>query len=133
ICEYWSDKAKRWIQADAQLDDVHRDHLPINFDCTDLGDDAFIAAGQAWKLARSGKVSPDAFGHADARGFWFLRVNVHRDLLALTNQYMSRWDTWRLSTPASKVLSPAEMASADRLAEQSEAIDLNSGEFDRLK
>lgn len=133
ICEYWSDKAKRWIRADAQLDEVLRDHLSINFDCADLRDDVFVTAGQAWKLARSGKVSADGFGHADAKGWWFLRVNVHRDLLALTNQYMSRWDSWRLSTPASKVLSPVEMTSVDQLAEQSAAIDLNSGEFDRLK
>src|SRR5580704_7990388 len=72
ICEYWSEKA-RWTRVDAQLDEVHCDHLSRKFDCADLKHDAFVSAGQAWKLARNGRVSPDAFGHGDAKGWWFLR------------------------------------------------------------
>jgi hypothetical protein len=133
ICEYWSGNAMRWTRIDAQLDEVHRDHLSINFDCADLQGDAFVSAGQAWKLAGSGKVSPDAFGHGDSKGWWFLRINVHRDLLALTNQYVSRWDTWRLSTPRTKVLNSADFAFVDQLVEKSEAVDLGTGQFGLLK
>jgi hypothetical protein len=132
ICEYWSEKA-RWTRVDAQLDEVHCDHLSRKFDCADLKHDAFVSAGQAWKLARNGRVSPDAFGHGDAKGWWFLRVNVHRDLFALTNQYMSRWDTWRLSTPMTRVLSPADLASVDRLVEMSETIDREADQFGVVK
>jgi hypothetical protein len=133
ICEYWSASASRWIRLDAQLDAPQRDRLAITCDCGDLQDEAFVSAGQAWTLARSGRVSPEAFAHGDAGGWWFLRVNVHRDLFALTNQCMSRWDSWRLSTPATKALRPADMAAVDRLVAQSEAIDLATGQFGALK
>jgi hypothetical protein len=56
------------------------------------------------------------FGHGNDRGWWFLRVNVHRDLLALINQQTSPWDGWRSSTAASKQLSPAAFAAVDRIA-----------------
>jgi hypothetical protein len=129
ICEYWSGNAKRWTRLDAQLDDFHRDHLSISFDCADLTYDAFVSAGQAWKLARGGTVSAEAFGHGDSKGWWFLRINAYRDLLALTNQYMSRWDTWRLSTATTKILSPADMTAVDQLVEKSEAVDLKMDHF----
>jgi hypothetical protein len=132
ICEYWSGDARRWIRLDA-LDQLQRDRLAIGFDCADLPSDVFVSAGKAWTLARSGDVSPDAFGHGDAKGWWFLRVNVHRDLLALTNQYMSRWDTWRLSTPTARALNSADMATVDELVAQSEAIDRTAGQFGALR
>jgi Transglutaminase-like superfamily len=133
ICEYWSAGAMRWGRADAQLDALHREQLAIAFDCADLPADAFLTAGQAWKLARSGIVAPQAFGNGNARGLWFLRVNVYRDLLALTNQSMSAWDTWRNSTEQSKVLSPRACAAVDELVEVIEAIDVGSNQIATLK
>jgi hypothetical protein len=116
ICEYWSDSAARWIRTDAQIDDHQRAHLGLTFDCADLPDDAFLSAGQAWRRVRAGDARPGDFGHAAARGLWFLRVNVHRDLLAMANQHTSAWDTWRNSTPASKSLSQSELEAVDALA-----------------
>jgi hypothetical protein len=77
---------------------------------------AFVTAGQAWKLARAGAAAPDMFGHGEARGVWFLRVNVYRDLLALANLHTSLWDTWRGATAPSKLLAPSDAAAVDDLA-----------------
>ena len=38
-----------------------------------------------------GLAEPRNFGHGDARGWWFLRVDLHRDLLALANRQISPW------------------------------------------
>jgi hypothetical protein len=133
ICEYWAASSERWVRVDAQLDDVHREHLTIGHDPADLPDHAFVTGGQAWRMARSGSTPSDAFGHSNAKGWWFLRVNVYRDFFALTNQYMSPWDTWRSSTPGSKVLGPADFATVDHLAESTEAIDSANSQFSTLK
>jgi Transglutaminase-like superfamily len=115
ICEYWLPQDGRWVRADAQLDPMHREQLAIGFDAADLPEDVFLTAAQAWRLARSGG-DGEAFGQGEARGLWFIRVNVYRDLLALTNRYVSAWDTWRNATAASKVLDPITLAAVDSLA-----------------
>ena len=129
ICEYWSAVETRWVRTDAQLDQLQRDQLGVRFDCADLPNEAFLTAGQAWRLARSGAADPGAFGHGNDRGWWFLRVNVHRDLLALTNRQVSAWDSWRNSTEPGKALGTADFASVDRLAEASETV---AGAPDRI-
>ncbi|WP_163599361.1 hypothetical protein, partial [Klebsiella pneumoniae] len=48
-------------------------------------------------------------------------VNLHRDLLALTNRHVSAWDTWRSASTDSRDLNAAETVSADRLADEIEA------------
>jgi hypothetical protein len=116
ICEYWS-TANRWIRADAQLDQFHRDHLGIQFDTADLPPDVFLTAGEAWRRARSSRADAEAFGQGNARGLWFVRVNVYRDLLALTNRYTSAWDNWRNATDGSKVLDPSALATVDSVAD----------------
>src|SRR5262245_32399027 len=133
LWEYWSAGTKRWIRTHAQLVQSHRDQLAIEFDCADLPDDAFLLSGQAWRLARSGIVAPAAFGHGDAKGLWFLRVNVFRDLLALTNQCISAWDTWRNSTVLSKVLNRAACTAVDELVEVIEAFEDRSNKIAELK
>lgn len=123
ICEYWSAAQARWVRADAQIDERLREQLDIAFNCADLPEQAFLAAWQAWQLARSGSVDADMFGHGNDRGWWFLQVNVHRDLLALTNQQTSAWDGWRNSTAACKILTPSAFAAVDRVAAASAAVD----------
>jgi hypothetical protein len=113
VCEFWSPQDGRWVRADAQLDQMHRDELGIGFDAADLPDSLFLSAAQAWRVARNGRADSAAFGHGEARGLWFIRVNVYRDLLALTNQPVSAWDTWRSATPASKVLGDTVLAAVD--------------------
>jgi hypothetical protein len=116
ICEYWSTTERRWVLADAQLDQLHREQLGIHFDAADLPAGVFLTAGQAWQWARSGRADSAAFGQGNARGLWFLRVNVYRDLLAVTNQYTSAWDTWRNASDNSKVLGESALAAVDSVA-----------------
>jgi hypothetical protein len=138
ICEYWSREQTRWIRADAQLDQFQRNQLAVKFDCTDLPREAFLSAGQAWLLARSGAVPTSDFGHGDTSdgntsGLWFLRVNLHRDLLSLTNQQMSAWDNWRDTTVTGKTVSDAEAARHDQLADAIEAAGSAADGLEQLR
>jgi hypothetical protein len=116
ICEYWSATEHRWVRADAQLDQVHREHLAIRFDAADLPSGVFLSAGQAWQWTRNGRADDTSFGQGNARGLWFLRVNVYRDLLALTNRYTSAWDTWRNASDDCKMLDASALAAVDLVA-----------------
>jgi Transglutaminase-like superfamily len=132
ICEYWSSSAQRWRRVDAQIDELQRQELDITFDPSDLPDKAYHTAGQAWKLVRMGGAEPDDFGHGDARGLWFLNVNLHRDLLSLTNQHTSAWDTWRCATTRSKHLDDPDLAFSDRIAMSIEMAEQIADGFLRL-
>lgn len=117
ICEYWLADDARWARADAQLDGLHCEQLNVAFDCADMPDEVFLTAGEAWCRVRSGAALPDDFGHDAARGLWFLRVNLHRDALAMINRQTSAWDTWRSATAQSKVLGEADLRACDALAD----------------
>jgi len=115
ICEYWHDG--RWRRVDAQLDGVIAPSLGVHFDLTDLPDDKFITAGEAWRRCRSGEADRMRFGHGEqAGGLWFVRVNVVRDHHSVNGRETSDWDTWRQATVADHVLSDAECAQTDELA-----------------
>jgi hypothetical protein len=133
ICEFWSPQDGRWIRADAQLDQMHRDRLGIGFNAADLPSNAFLTAGQAWQLARSGDADSEAFGNGDTRGLWFIRVNVCRDLLTLTNRHTSAWDTWRNASAASKVFDPDALAAIDSIAGMISDFEAGVREFAQLE
>ncbi len=97
ICEYW--ERGTWHQADAQLDAAHRSHLGIPFDPNAMPDGQFIYPWQVWEHHRE-RLSD--FGHGEANGLWFLRVNLARDFLALTKHEVSDWDSWRDQTTGDK-------------------------------
>ncbi|UPK34151.1 transglutaminase-like domain-containing protein [Bradyrhizobium sp. 186] len=132
VCEYWSTTGQRWRRVDAQIDEMQQRDLGIAFDLTDLPNDAYLTAAQAWKLVRSGGADPDDFGHGDARGLWFMNVNLHRDLLALANRHVSVWDTWRSATTGSKRLDDADMALGDQIAMSVERAEQSEDGFSRL-
>jgi hypothetical protein len=116
VCEYWNEEARRWALADAQIDELQRKHLGIDFDTTDLPPGKFFNAGQAWSMWRAGKADAGAFGHGNARGAWFLRVNLMRDQLALQKREISEWDAWRALSDEDKVLGAEVLAECDRIA-----------------
>jgi len=116
VCEYRVEGEDRWALADAQLDPMIRDHLLIPFDPRDLPAGAFLNAGEAWTAWREGRADADAFGHGPARGAWFLRVNLMRDLLAVNKREISDWDAWRMFSPKCKLLDAETLASCDRIA-----------------
>jgi hypothetical protein len=118
VCEYWKPGEQHWALADAQIDELQRKHLGIDFDTTDLPPGKFLNAGQAWYMWRAGRAEATAFGHGEARGAWFLRVNLMRDQLALQKREISDWDAWRALSAEDKVLSAETLAECDRIAEQ---------------
>jgi Transglutaminase-like superfamily len=123
ICEYWKSSEERWVIADAQLDQMHCDHLDIDFDISDLPSGKFLNAGQAWLMYRSGIEAPASFGHGEFTGAWFLRVNVVRDFLSLHKQEVSAWDTWREVSTEGKLLDDDALNMCDRMAKVTANID----------
>lgn len=130
VCEYWDDAQQRWALADAQLDDAHRRRLGIDFDAIDLPAGAFANAAEAWALFASGAVDGDVFGHGDAIGAWFLRVNLERDLRALQKQETSDWDSWREAPTATRVVDGASAARCDAIAAAIALVDREFKQFE---
>jgi hypothetical protein len=118
VCEYWNASERRWALVDAQIDELQRKHLSIDFDTADLPPGKFFNAGQAWSMWRAGGADVAAFGHNEARGAWFLRVNLMRDQLSLLKREISDWDAWRALSAEDKMLSAETLAECDRIAAQ---------------
>lgn len=131
VCEYWDTGGKRWALADAQLDAAHCRHLDIAFDTNDLPAGAFVNAAEAWKLFASGAVDGEAFGHGDATGAWFLRVNLERDLQALRKRETSGWDSWRTAPTATRIVDDASAARCDGLAATIAMVDREFRRFEK--
>ncbi len=127
MCERWLADERRWARADAELDAAHRADLGVDFDVADLPEGAFLSAGEAWLLVRSGKADPAGFGHASARGEWFVRVNLARDLLALAGRETSDWDSWRDAPPASHRLDDGDRQWCDAAASVAAGADRDPG------
>jgi len=96
VCQYWKAEEDRWVMVDAQLDQFQRDELGIEFNNLDMIEGLFLPAGEAWRMCRSGKADPGAFGIFDMHGLWFIRENLIRDLLSLNKIELLPWDTWGL-------------------------------------
>jgi hypothetical protein len=94
ICEHWDSVTERWVQTDAQLDEVQREKLKLDFDSLDMPEDRFVVAGAAWRQCRRGDADPEQFGIFDMHGLWFVRGNVLRDLASLNRVEVLPWDDW---------------------------------------
>ncbi len=126
ITEYWNESAQRWVLADAQLDQLQRELFGIAFDPLDVPRDQFLRAGDAWRLCRSGKADPGAFGILDMYGLWFIAGNVIRDVAALNDHEMLPWDVWGAMAPTDAGL---DLPFIDRLAELSRTPDRHFGDL----
>jgi transglutaminase superfamily protein len=93
VCEYWDGT---WKLADAQLDDVLRKALGIDFDVLDVPRDRFLVAGDAWRRCRAGDDDPARFGFSalNQGGYWWIAGNLVRDVAAMNNMEMLPWDVW---------------------------------------
>lgn len=123
VCEYWHATEGRWAVADAQLDEAHRRHLAIDFDCSDLPSSAFRPAWEVWQAYRSGLLDPEQAGHGDTTGPWFIAVDLIRDLLSLHRREISGWDRWRDADARQRMLDDQAFARADHWARLAEGID----------
>lgn len=117
VCEYWKVDEHRWVMVDAQLDEIQRKALQIEFDPCDVPHDQFLLAGKAWQLCRAGQADPDRFGILDMHGLWFIRGNVVRDLASLNKMELLPWDCWGLiDKKKDENLSPEDMSLLDLVA-----------------
>jgi hypothetical protein len=122
IAEVWDGPAQRWRLVEPEIDDDHPDPAGVaSFDPLDVPPDRFLTAPRAWRLARSGAISPERFVVNPSleipatRGFPQLRRSLVRDLAALNKAEMLLWEDWGMQdsrTPPG----PAELAVLDELA-----------------
>lgn len=96
VCEYWN--GGRWVVVDAQLDELQRSRLKIDFNTLDMPTGRFINASEAWLRCRERGEDPNKFGIFDMRGLWFVRGNLLRELAACNDAEMLPWDVWGLMT-----------------------------------
>ncbi len=92
VVEWWD--GTRWVLTDAQLDPFQVQSLKLDFDPLDVPREAFIDAGRAWAMYRSGEADGEAFGILDMWGPWFIRGNIARDVASLNKVEMLPWDAW---------------------------------------
>ena len=129
VVEYWNQAQSRWMLVDAQLDDLQRDVLKINFDTLDVPRDQFIVGGKAWQMCRSGAREPAKFGIFDMNGLGFVRGNVVRDVASLNKMELLPWDCWGiiLKEPLDD---PADLSMLDEVASLS---DEDVSDFETLR
>lgn len=120
VTEYFDVAQRRWILADAQIDDRQRALFGIDFDTLDVPRNRFLVAGDAWRLCRDGRADPQSFGVLDMAGLWFIASNVIRDVAALNNREMLPWDVWGGMTLADAEI---DHAFIDQLARLTHAPD----------
>jgi hypothetical protein len=82
ICEYWDLEKRRWVQVDAQLDDIQKRHYEIDFDTLDVPAGKFLYAGEEYRI--EDKNSDD---------FDFVKRTLIQDLAALNKIEAELWDT----------------------------------------
>jgi hypothetical protein len=120
VTEYFDDTKRRWVLVDSQIDARQREKFGVDFDTLDVPRDEFVVAGDAWRLCRSGKAKPQAFGVLNMFGLWFIASNVIRDVAALNNREMLPWDVWGGMTP---IDAEVDLDFIDRLAALSHEPD----------
>jgi hypothetical protein len=115
VTEYWNQEGARWIFVDAQLDELQREVLKIDFDVLDVPRDQFIVGGKAWQMCRSGDQGPDKFGIFDMHGLGFARGNLVRDVASLNKMELLPWDCWGVIL-AEQLDDPADLSMLDQVA-----------------
>jgi hypothetical protein len=115
VVEYWNQEQSRWVMVDAQLDELQRDVLKIDFDVLDVPRDQFIVGGKAWQMCRSGEQDPEKFGIFDMHGLGFVRGDLVRDVASLNKMELLPWDCWGVILNES-LNDPADLTLLDEIA-----------------
>ena len=116
VTEYWNAAEERWVMVDAQLDDLQKKTLKINFNTLDLPSYQFVTGGKAWLLCRAGQADPEKFGIFKMRGMDFIRGDLIRDFLALNNHEILPWDVYGLISKHGSQLSAEDISLLDHIA-----------------
>lgn len=128
ICEYWNRESSSWYRVDAQLDDVHKGKLNIDFDPCNVSSERFISAGAAWELCRTRQEDPVSFGIQGINGLPFIKANIVRDICALGKIETLPWDSgWGiLESPMAPIETTSELYLIDKYARISKSSDSES-------
>lgn len=116
VLERWDATMGRWVLLDAQLDDLQRQALGLDFDPGDLPPGRFLSGGEAWRRCRAGEADPVLFGIFEWWGAWFVRNNVIRDVAALSKVELLPWDQWGLMDRGSALGEGPEDGLVDEVA-----------------
>jgi hypothetical protein len=117
VVEYWHADEQRWVMVDAQLDDVQRKVLDIQFDPLDMPAGKFVVAGDAWQMCRRGEADPEMFGIFQWHGLDFIRGNLAREVLSFNKIEVLPWDFWGLLQHSVADAPAEELPLLDQLAE----------------
>ncbi len=135
VCEYWNENQARWVVVDAQLDEVWREKLAVDWDVLDVSRERFLVAADAWTRCREDHADPEHFGisfYEGLRGLWFIAGNLVRDAAALNKMEMLPWDVWGAAPGAQITFSEEDLAFYDRLAALTRSPDERFDELARL-
>lgn len=125
VGEYWSDAEVRWVRVDAQLDDLQRVALNIDFSPLDVPPERFLVAGDAWVRCCADEADPTRFGINGMSGLWFVAANLLRDLAALNKVEMLPWDVWGAMPSPDEPLQAEQLALFEQIAEVTRAPDVS--------
>ena len=133
VCESWDEATRRWKLADAQIDDVQLGLFEVDFDLMDVPREAFLVAGDAWRLCRDGGADPARFGLSlmGEGGYWWIAANLLRDVAALNNMEMLPWDVWGAMPAPDDAISDGQCALFDRVAGLTRDPDATFAELTR--
>jgi excinuclease ABC subunit A len=81
ICEYWDQEKSKWVQVDAQLDDIQKRYYEVDFDTLNVPAGKFLYAGEEFRI--EDKNSDD---------FDFVKRTLIQDLAALNKIEAELWD-----------------------------------------
>lgn len=134
VCEYWDAAEKRWVLVDAQLDEVWREKLKIDFDILHVPRDRFLVASDAWAKCRAGETDPSKFGisFVNLGGLWFVAGDLVRDVAALNKMEMLPWDVWGAQPKPDEQLNDERLEFFDKLAALSRDPDASFDELRKL-
>lgn len=129
ITEHKSAGISDWIRIDSQLDEGQQDHYqfrsPLCLSSTD-----FMTASEAVLSLQNKTRQAFDFGQGEARGEWFLKVNLIRDFLSIKEIYSSNWDRWREAAQSMDVgalrLGPDWIVVAEKINNFSSPADIQA-------
>ena len=130
MTEYWNAAEARWVQVDAQLDELQQQVLGIQFDTLDMPRGQFVTGGQAWLMCRRGDANPDDFGIFNMKGWDFVKNDLLLDLRSLNRLELLPWDVCGLAQVPMTELTAEQVALLDRAAELTVA---GNEAFDELR
>jgi hypothetical protein len=120
-CEVWDAARGRWVLEDA---DKRRHDVPR---------DEFLTGASVWQRCRSDPAFAERIGFdARTRGRWVARANLVRDVAALNGFPSVSGDCWGLGRAPDAALTPADVATLDRVADLAERAP-DDGAFAALR